>query len=191
LASTAPTTGSGSTFADYDQYDALGLAELVRRGDVSPRELVVTAMERIDTLNPPLNAVIHRLYDEALQAADAPPGDGAFAGVPFLLKDLLSSYAGAPIRSGSRILDGYIAPNDSEMVRRYRRSGVIVLGKTNTPEFAFGPNTVNTVFGATRNPWDLARTAGGSSGGSAAALATGMCPLAEGTDLGGSLRGPA
>jgi len=111
--------------------------------------------------------------------------------ISFLLKDLLSSYAGAPIRSGSRILDGYIAPNDSEMVRRYRRSGVIVLGKTNTPEFGLTPFTEPELFGPTRNPWDTTRTSGGSSGGSAAAVAAGMVPMAGGGDGGGSIRIPA
>ncbi len=189
MASTAPR--SSSTFAEYDQYDALGLAELVRRGEVSARELVVTAIERIDALNPRLNAVIHRLSDDALAAADAPPSDGPFAGVPFLLKDLLSSYAGAPIRSGSRILDQFIAPHDSELVRRYRRSGVIIVGKTNTPEFGLTPFTEPELFGPTLNPWDTTRTSGGSSGGSAAAVASGMVPMAGGGDGGGSIRIPA
>jgi amidase len=189
VASTAQT--SSSTFAEYDRYDGLGLAELVKRGDVSARELALTAIERIDALNPQLNAVIHKLYDDGLKAADAPPGDGPFAGVPFLLKDLLSWYAGAPIRSGSRILDGFIAPHDSEIVRRYKRSGVVILGKTNTPEFGLTPFTEPELFGPTRNPWDLTRTSGGSSGGSAAAVAAGMVPLAGGGDGGGSIRIPA
>jgi amidase len=189
LASTAPP--SSGTFAEYDQFDALGLAELVRRREVSARELVVTAIERIDTLNPQINAVIHRLYDDALATADAPTGDGPFAGVPFLLKDLLSWYAGAPIRSGSRILNGFIAPHDSEIVRRYRKSGVVILGKTNTPEFGLTPFTEPELFGPTCNPWDTARTSGGSSGGSAAAVASGMVPMAGGGDGGGSIRIPA
>jgi amidase len=189
VATAAPTPSS--TFAEYDRYDALGLAELVRRREVSARELVVTAIERIDALNPQLNAVIHRFYDDALAAADAPPGDGSFAGVPFLIKDLLSWYAGAPSRSGSRILDGFIAPHDSEIVRRYRRSGVIIVGKTNTPEFGLTPFTEPALFGPTVNPWDVSRTSGGSSGGSAAAVASGMVPMAGGGDGGGSIRIPA
>ena len=179
------------TFAEYDQYDALGLAELVRRGEVSPSELVATAIDRIDALNPHLNAVIHRLYDDALEVAQAPPGDGPFAGVPFLIKDLLSWYAGAPARSGSRILNGFIAPHDSELVRRYRRSGVIIVGKTNTPEFGLTPFTEPALFGPTRNPWDVTRTSGGSSGGSACAVSAGMVPMAGGGDGGGSIRIPA
>lgn len=189
MATSAKT--SSSTFAEYDQFDGLGLAELVRRGDVSARELALTAIERIDALNPQLNAVIHKLYDDGLRAANASPGNGPFAGVPFLIKDLLSWYAGAPIRSGSRILDGFIAPHDSEIVRRYRRSGVVILGKTNTPEFGLTPFTEPELFGPTHNPWDLTRTSGGSSGGSAAAVASGMVPLAGGGDGGGSIRIPA
>jgi len=188
VATIAPTRSS--TFAEYDEYDGLGLAELVRRGDVSARELALSAIERIDALNPKINAVIHTLYDDALKTADA-PGSGAFAGVPFLIKDLLSMYAGQPLRSGSRILKDFVAPIDSEIVRRYRRSGVVILGKTNTPEFGLTPFTEPELFGPTHNPWDVARTSGGSSGGSAAAVAAGMVPLAGGGDGGGSIRIPA
>ena len=189
MTTTAPSPAR--TFAEYEQYDALGLAELVRRGDVSPRELVATAIERIEAVNPRLNAVIHRLYDDAMKAVDAPIPDGPFAGVPFLLKDLLSMYAGAPIRSGSRILERFIAPYDSEIVRRYRKSGVIIVGKTNTPEFGLTPFTEPELFGPTRNPWDTTRTSGGSSGGAAVAVASGMVPMAGGGDGGGSIRIPA
>ena len=189
MTTTAPS--AAETFAEYEQYDALGLAELVRRGDVSPRELVLTAIERIEAINPQLNAVIHRLYDDALKAAGAALPEGPFTGVPFLLKDLLSWYAGAPIRSGSRLLSNFIAPHDSELVRRYRRAGVIIVGKTNTPEFGLTPFTEPELFGPTRNPWDTTRTSGGSSGGSAAAVASGMVPMAGGGDGGGSIRIPA
>ena len=189
MASPAPT--SSSTFAEYDQYDGLGLAELVKRGDVSPRELALTAIERVDALNPTLNAVIDTLYDDALATANAGPGNGPFAGVPFLIKDLLSWYAGEPVRSGSRLLENFIAPHDSELVRRYKRAGVVILGKTNTPEFGLTPFTEPELFGPTRNPWDPTRTSGGSSGGSAAAVASGMVPLAGGGDGGGSIRIPA
>jgi amidase len=191
VAVTTPTSSSSSTFAEYDRYDGLGLAELVRRGEVSARELAITAIERIEALNPRLNAVIHKLYDDGLEAASGARGDGPFAGVPFLLKDLLSWYAGAPVRSGSRLLDDFIAPVDSELVRRYKRSGVVILGKTNTPEFGLTPFTEPELFGPTRNPWDLTRTSGGSSGGAAAAVSAGMVPLAGGGDGGGSIRIPA
>src|SRR4030095_8599199 len=111
-------------------------------------------------------------------------------GVPVAIKDVTPT-KGLRTTYGSKLFEGHVPEEDALVVQRLRAAGAIVIGKTNTPEFAFGPNTVNAVVGATRNPWNLALTAGGSSGGSAAALATGMCPLAEGTDLGGSLRGPA
>ena len=189
MTTTAPAPTA--TFAEYEQFDGLGLADLVRRREISPAELVRSAIERIEARNPALNAVIHRMYDEALATAAGPTGEGPFAGVPFLLKDLVSWYAGAPVRSGSRILDGFIAPHDTEIVRRYRRAGVIVLGKTNTPEFGLTPFTEPALFGPTRNPWDTSRTPGGSSGGSAAAVASGMVPMAGGGDGGGSIRIPA
>jgi amidase len=176
---------------DYSQYDGLGLAELVRTGQVTPRELVTAAIDRIDAHNPALNAVIHHMHDAALRLADGPLPDGPFRGVPFLLKDLLSWYAGEPTSSGSRLYRGWVAPHDSEVVRRYRAAGLIVVGKTNTPEFGLVPFTEPERFGPTRNPWDPARTTGGSSGGSAAAVASGMVPMAGGGDGGGSIRVPA
>jgi amidase len=175
---------------DFSQHDALSLAELVRAKQVSARELVTDSIERIESLNPKLNAVIHKMYDRALKEADA-PRDGPFAGVPFMLKDLLSWYAGEPTASGSRYLKGWIPPYDTEIVRRYRRAGVIVVGKTNTPEFGLTPFTEPEAFGPAHNPWDLSRTTGGSSGGSAAAVASGMVPWAGGGDGGGSIRIPA
>jgi len=176
---------------DYSSHDGIALAAMVRRRDVSPRELVAAAIERIDALNPRLNAVIHKMFDSALKQADAPLGDGPFHGVPFMLKDLLSWYAGEPITSGSRLYSGWIPPHDTEIVRRYRKAGLIVVGKTNTPEFGLTPYTEPELFGPTRNPWDLERTTGGSSGGSAAAVASGMVPWAGGGDGGGSIRIPA
>jgi amidase len=176
---------------DYSSHDALSLAELVRSGQVSAREIVSEAIARIESLNPRINAVVHRMFDSALKQADAPRGDGPFHGVPFLLKDLLSWYAGEPITSGSRLFAGWIPPGDTEVVRRYRQAGVIVLGKTNTPEFGLLPYTEPELFGPSRNPWDPMRTTGGSSGGSAAAVASGMVPWAGGGDGGGSIRIPA
>jgi amidase len=175
---------------DFSSYDALSLAELVKSGEVSARELVLASIENIEALNPKLNAVIHKMYDRALEQADAPV-DGPFSGVPFMLKDLLSWYAGEPITSGSRFFKGWIPPYDTEMVSRYRRSGVIVVGKTNTPEFGLTPYTEPELFGPTVNPWNPLLSTGGSSGGSAAAVASGMVPWAGGGDGGGSLRIPA
>ncbi len=176
---------------DYSSYSALELAELVRTGQTTPRELVESAIERIEALNPKLNAVVHKMYDRALVQADGPASEGPFRGVPYLLKDLLSWYEGEPITSGSRLYEGWIAPQDTEIVKRYRKAGVIVVGKTNTPEFGLTPYTEPELFGPARNPWDTSRTTGGSSGGSAAAVASGMVPWAGGGDGGGSIRIPA
>jgi len=178
-------------FAEYTRYDALGLAALVARREVSALDLVEAAIERIEALNPRLNAVIHPMYDQARAAAVAPIPDGPFSGVPFLVKDLLSTVAGEPFRCGSRFLRDYVAPADSEMVHRYRRAGLVITGKTNTPEFGLTPFTEPELFGPTRNPWNLDRTSGGSSGGSAAAVAAGLVPMAGGGDGGGSIRIPA
>jgi amidase len=180
-----------TTFAEYESYDALGLAELVRRRKASPRELVAAAIERIERINPQINAVIETLYDEALRAADGDLPDGPFAGVPFLLKDLQAAYAGVPMRSGSWFYRDWAPRHHSELVRRFLAAGVIVLGKTNTPELGLLPITEPVRFGPSRNPWNLMRTTGGSSGGSAAAVAARMVPMASGGDGGGSIRIPA
>lgn len=181
-------------FREYDDFDALGLAELVSKRHVSALELVETAIERIESINGTLNAVVYALYEQARDQArqlDAGSGLGPFAGVPFLIKDLLSACAGAPLTSGSRLYRDYVPNHDAELVRRYRRAGLVILGKTNTPEFGILPVTEPVLFGACRNPWDLSRTPGGSSGGSAAAVAAGMVPVAHGGDGGGSIRIPA
>ncbi len=173
------------------------LVKLYRARRTSPLEVMQALLARIDAVNPAVNAVVTLARDAALwnarRATAALKRGAALAplfGVPVAIKDVTPT-AGIRTTHGSKLFEDHVPAEDALVVQRLRAAGAIVLGKTNTPEFAFGPNTVNTVFGATRNPWDLSRTAGGSSGGSAAALATGMCPLAEGTDLGGSLRGPA
>ncbi|HZK78273.1 MAG TPA: amidase, partial [Gemmatimonadaceae bacterium] len=176
---------------DFSSHDALSLAALVRTGEVSPRELVASAIERIEALNPKLNAVVHKMYDTALKQADGPLPDGPFKGVPFLLKDLGAWYAGEPLTGGSRLFKDWIPPHDTETVARFRRSGVIVVGKTNTPEFGLSPFTEPELHGPSFNPWDVSRTTGGSSGGSGAAVASGMVPFASASDGGGSIRVPA
>ena len=173
------------------QLDATAQADLVRRRDVTPLDLVDAAIARIERVNPTVNAVITFLYDRARAAAARVPGDAPFAGVPFLLKDLLASYGGVPMSAGCAVLRDYVPPHDSELVARYKRAGLIILGKTNTPEFGIPPTTEPRAFGATRNPWDVSRTPGGSSGGSAAAVAAGMVPVAHGNDGGGSIRIPS
>ena len=180
-----------SGFSDYDNYDGLGLAELVRKKEVKPRELVEEAISRIEELNPQLNAVIYEMYDLGRKAADGELPDGPFRGVPFLMKDLLMAYAGVPLTNGSRFFRDFVPDHDSELVKRFKAAGVVVVGKTNTPEFGLVPITEPELFGPTNNPWNLSRTPGGSSGGSAAAVASRMVPLAHASDGGGSIRMPA
>lgn len=176
---------------------AAKLGALYRARAVSPLEVMRAVLDRIDRVNPRVNAIVTLARESALREArraTARLRRGAVLpplfGIPVGIKDVTPT-RGLRTTYGSKLFEDHVPSEDALVVERLRAAGAIVIGKTNTPEFAFGPNTVNAVFGATRNPWDLTRTAGGSSGGSAAALASGMCPLAEGTDLGGSLRGPA
>lgn len=178
-------------YSSYFEQDGLGLADLVRRGEVSAAELVEAAIAAIERLNPQLNAVIRTMFDDARRVAAGRLGQGPFAGVPFLLKDLLSQVDGVPTSQGNRLWAKIPAKGDTELVKRWKRAGLIVVGKTNTPEFGLTPYTEPDAFGPTRNPWDTSRTPGGSSGGSAAAVASGMVPLASGGDGGGSIRIPA
>lgn len=171
--------------------DATSQAELVRKGELTPIELVDAAIERIERLNPKLNAVVTPLFDQARDLAKGSLPQGPFTGVPFLLKDLLAALAGVRLTMGSRLMMNFSPPEDSELVRRLKAAGLIILGKTNTPEFGILPTTEPKLFGPSRNPWDLGRTPGGSSGGSAAAVAARMVPMAHGNDGGGSIRIPA
>jgi amidase len=180
-----------SGFSDYDKYDGLGLAELVRKREIKPSELVEEAISRIEKLNPQLNAVVYKMYELARQVASGDLPDGPFKGVPFLMKDIITAYAGVPLTNGSRFFKDFVPDHDSELVRRFKAAGVIVIGKTNTPEFGLVPITEPELFGPTNNPWDLTRTPGGSSGGSAAAVAARIVPLAHASDGGGSIRIPA
>ncbi|MDP2956896.1 MAG: amidase [Longimicrobiales bacterium] len=175
---------------EYLTHDALGLAALVREGRVTPTELLEIALARVEALNPRLNAVV-RLMEADARAAAAAPAAGPFSGVPFLAKDLMSQYRGHPTSAGSRLLSQHVADHDSELVRRVRASGLLVLGNTNLPEWGLVPFTEPELFGPCRNPWDTDRTPGGSSGGSAAAVAAGIVPMAGGGDGGGSIRIPA
>ena len=182
---------------DLARCSATDLLRLYRARKASPLEAMQAVLARIDAVNPQVNAVVTLARDSALwearrataalrRGATPPP----LFGVPVAIKDVAPT-RGLRTTYGSKLFADHVPDEDALVVERLRGAGALVVGKTNTPEFAFGPNTVNALFGATRNPWDLSRTAGGSSGGSAAALATGMCPLAHGSDLGGSLRGPA
>lgn len=172
--------------------DATEQAALVHRQEVKPVELVEAAISRIEALNPKLNAVITPLYEQARAAAASVVAGLPFSGVPFLLKDLVAECAGTPISAGSAFLAGRnLSAQDSELVRRYKRAGLIILGKTNSSEFGLLPTTEPECFGPTCNPWDTARGTGGSSGGSAAAVAAGMVAVAHANDGGGSIRIPA
>ena len=178
-------------FKEYDRYDGTGLAELIRKKDISAKEVCEEAIGRIEKVNPSLNAVITPMYEIAKKSLGAGLPDGPFTGVPFLLKDLLGAYAGVPLTGGSRAFRNYIPAHDSELVARYKKAGFVTLGKTNCPEFGLLGVTEPELFGPTRNPWNTDRTPGGSSGGSAAAVASGMTPLASGGDGGGSIRIPS
>jgi amidase len=178
---------------DLSTMDAVDQAALVREGQVSPAELVDAAIERIEKVNPELNAVIHERFELARQEAAGPLPDGPFRGVPFLLKDLTVMMAGDPYHAGSRFLKGvdYRAPVDTGLARRFRAAGVVVVGRTNTPEFGTTVTTEPLAYGPCRNPWNPGHSTGGSSGGSAAAVAGRMVPMAHANDGGGSIRVPA
>jgi amidase len=177
--------------SEYAKFDGLGLAELVRSKQVSPEELVRTAQSAIEAANPQLNAVIGLLEQEAQATLKRGLPEGPFTGVPFLLKDLVLHAAGVPSDSGSRFFQGLVLPHDTALMARFRRAGLIPLGRTNTPELGFNATTEPVLHGPTRNPWNPEFSPGGSSGGSAAAVSAGIVPVAYANDGGGSIRIPA
>jgi amidase len=176
---------------DWTWLDATGQAELVRKNEVSAAELVAEAITRIEKLNPQLNAVIHELFDRATAEAKGTLPDGPFRGVPFLLKDLGAELAGTPFSEGLDFSGDYVSTVTQELTRRYIDAGFVICGKTNTPELGILPTAEPRRFGASRNPWNTEHSTGGSSGGSAAAVASGMVPAAHANDGGGSIRIPA
>ncbi|MDE2184344.1 MAG: amidase [Alphaproteobacteria bacterium] len=178
-------------FAEYDRTDGLGLAEMVAAGDTTPSELLEEAIARTERLNPALNAVILKDYERARAAAKETLPKGPFAGVPFLLKDISLMSQGLPTRQGSRFFPPFPADHDSFLMTRFRKAGFVAFGKTNAPEFGLLPTTEGRLYGPAHNPWNLDCTTGGSSGGSAAAVAAGIVPLAHANDGGGSIRIPA
>ena len=178
-------------FDDYVRHDAVGLAQLVRQGEVHPDELLTAALSRADECQS-LNAIVRRMDDMARAAAQVPPpSDAPFAGVPFLAKDLFQDIGGLPSSCGNQALRQVPAAEDSDVVKRWKRAGLVIFGKTNTPEFGARNVTEPQAWGPARNPWDSSRTPGGSSGGSAAAVAAGIVPMAGANDGGGSIRIPA
>ena len=176
---------------DLLMLDGIGQAELIRRKEISSTEIVELSISRISEINPIINAVVQEMYEHARELSLNPEEGTIFSGVPFLIKDFLAEYAGFRFNAGSKFLEGYISEEDTELVRRYKRSGLVTLGKTNSPEFAIGCTTEPLLNGPTRNPWDINLTTGGSSGGAAAAVSSGLVPLAHGNDAGGSIRIPA
>jgi amidase len=178
---------------ELSRLDATAQAELVRSGEASAAELVEAAIARIEATNPEINAVIHPLFEEGLEAAQGELPDGPFSGVPFLLKDLGAAFAGQPFHLGMNFLKerDFRAPVDTYLAQRFRSAGLVTIGKTSCPELGILPTTEPRAYGPTRNPWDLDRSPGGSSGGSAAAVAAGMVPFAHANDGGGSIRIPA
>jgi amidase len=176
---------------DFEMYDGLGLADLVKRREVQAIEVLDTVIERIETLNPKINAVVTRMYDQARAAIKAGLPAGPFTGVPYFLKDLHLLCTGVPTTYGSRFFADFVPDHESTMTIRLKQAGLVICAKTNTPEFGQATSTEPVLFGPTRNPWNLNFSSGGSSGGAAAAVASGMVPMAHATDGGGSIRVPA
>ncbi len=174
-----------------DDYDGLGLADLIRRGEVAAAEVLEASIARIEARDPAVNAVVHRFFDDARAELAGSAPAGPFAGLPFLLKDLYTFQKGRPCGNGSRWMADYVAPFDDPLAALWRQAGLTVAGKSATAEFGLSVSTDTRQHGATRNPWSPEHSAGGSSGGAAAAVAAGMVPLAHASDGGGSIRIPA
>ncbi|MGE0861132.1 MAG: amidase [Gammaproteobacteria bacterium] len=177
--------------ADYGRYDGLGLAELVRRREVSPADLVASALDAIERLNPQVNCVVQTLRDTAQASIDAGLPHGPFRGVPFLVKEFGMHFEGMVASAGSRLAAGYRHGTDSVMMQRCRAAGLVAIGTTTVPEMAFNASTEALLYGPTRNPWNLEYASGGSSGGAGAAVGSGMVPIAHANDGAGSIRIPA
>ncbi len=178
-------------FDEYRKHDAAALAGLIARREVSPAEVLEIAIARAEQVNPAINAVVHKQYDRARREIAAGLPAGPLAGVPYLIKDLAFLDKGEPARLGSSLFKDYVADHDSAYVTRCRKAGLVIMGRTSTPEFGLNPTTEARLYGPTRNPWNLAYSPGGSSGGAAAAVITGVLPVAHATDGGGSIRIPA
>lgn len=176
---------------EYTQYDATGLSKLVRAGDVSPAELAGAFLAAVERVNPTLNAIIETFPERTDVPFDNLAADAPFAGVPFLIKDIGATEKGTRCEFGSRLAAGYVAPADSDLTQQWRAAGLNILGRTTTPELGFSCTTESVLYGPTLNPWDTTRMTGGSSGGAAAAVASGIVPIAHANDAGGSIRNPS
>ena len=179
------------SFKEYDEYDAMGLAELVKKKEVSAEELLDEAIQRTEKVNGQINAVVLKHYDEAKVMIQKGLPEGPFTGVPYLLKDLHVLLTGTKTTYGSKFFKDYVADHNSTLVDRYLEAGLVIFGKTNSPEFGLTVTTEPELYGPTRNPWNLDHSAGGSSGGAASAVASGILPMANASDGGGSIRIPA
>jgi Asp-tRNA(Asn)/Glu-tRNA(Gln) amidotransferase A subunit family amidase len=178
-------------FDEYRKHDATALAGLIAKREVSASEVMEAAIARAEQVNPAINAIVHKQYDKARKAvADGAP-KGPLGGVPYLIKDLAFLEKGEPARLGSSLFKDYVADHDSAYVTRCKQAGLVIMGRSSTPEFGLNPNTEPRLQGPCRNPWNLEHSAGGSSGGAAAAVAAGILPVAHATDGGGSIRIPA
>jgi amidase len=188
LTQPAPLSGLAT---EYDQYDGLGLAALVAKRQVTALELLHAAKQRLEAVNPKINSVAQVFFEKAEAQIKSGLPRGPFTGVPFVLKDLGEQLAGTITTSGSRVFKDNTPTFDSTLVARYKQAGLVIFAKTTSPEFGLTTTTESVLFGKTRNPWDLERTSGGSSGGSAALVASRVVPMAHGSDGGGSIRIPA
>ncbi|WP_203362982.1 amidase [Bacillus sp. REN10] len=177
--------------SEFSNYDGLGLAQLVKNQEVKPEELVQLSVKAMKELNADLNAVVSILEEEAMEEIKRGVPKGPFQGVPFLIKEMLLHAENIPSSMGSRLAEGFQLPVDSELMKRFRRAGFVTVGTTTTPEFGYNAATEAVLYGPTRNPWNLKHSPGGSSGGSAAATAAGITPVAHANDGGGSIRIPA
>jgi amidase len=178
-------------FDEYRRHDATGLAGLIDKGEVSAMEVLETAVARAEEINPAINAIVHKQYEQARRAVAAGLPGGPLRGVPYLIKDLGFFEKGEPATFGSSLFANFVADHDSAYVQRCKRAGLVIMGRSSSPEFGLSPNTEPRLYGSCRNPWNLEHSAGGSSGGAAAAVAAGILPMAHATDGGGSIRIPA
>ena len=178
---------------DYSKFDAIDLANLIQNKDVTASEVIEAAIKRAEAVNPDINAIVTPMFEAALEEAkicDELSSDAPLAGVPFLIKDL-TMVKSVRCTMGSRLYENFVPDHDAEIVKRYRQAGLIIMGKSNTPEVGLAATTESVMLGSCKNPWDLTRTSGGSSGGAAAAVAAGILPVAHASDGGGSIRIPA
>jgi amidase/6-aminohexanoate-cyclic-dimer hydrolase len=185
------TVGAGPTWDTLDALDATGIADWVRRGEITPRDLLDRTVRRIETINPIINAITLRHFELAADSLKSLDRQAPFAGVPFLLKELWVAMEGTKVTNGIRFFEALTYDHDGELIKRFRRADFVIVGKAASPELGLTTTTGSALHGAVRNPWQLNRVAGGSSGGSAAAVSAGMVPIAHASDGGGSIRIPA